>query len=177
MRKKYVIIVSLLILVGLQLFLNTRNFSLGSNTFSFKTVLDYPYTVWTCKKNNATITVFDSKAILEIEENKKIKKFAVHILGDHFDLFRIDESNQEIKDIKPEDNINVIFANSKYHKNILGKITSFEITISKDNQSIDGFRTLKFFKRDSWNIIRQGDSSRPLKNTRGTVLLYKSKGE
>ena len=154
-KRKIVISVIILLVIGIPCLINMSNFYLGSNSMFYRTVLDYPDTVWVCNEPKARITVtikhveesWGAKALLEAENEGQKSRFSVETQANRFDLFRLDENGNEISNVINDPNGNVISARAKYRKNIWGEVTSFQITVINDNQTIAGYKTLEFYKQ------------------------------
>lgn len=152
-KRRIVIPIIIILIIGLPCLLNMSNFYLGSNSMFFRTISDYPNTVWVCKEPDAKITVTmerlkeasGSKSVLELEIDDVKNRFRIHTQADQFVLYRLDEEDNEISDVVNDPNGDVILTRAKYKKNILGVVTSFRITAS-ENQTIAGYRTLEFVK-------------------------------
>lgn len=152
-KRRIVIPIIIILIIGLPCLLNMSNFYLGSNSMFFRTISDYPNTVWVCKEPDAKITVTmerlkeasGSKSVLELEIDDVKNRFKIHTQADQFVLYRLDEEDNEISDVVNDPNGDVILTRAKYKKNILGVVTSFRITAS-ENQTIAGYKTLEFVK-------------------------------
>lgn len=154
MKKKRIIIsvIIVLVVIGIPCLINMSNFYLGSNSMFYRTVSDYPNTKWVCEETKAAINViykqsdesWGSQAILELEIDGEINRFEISDRVNLFDLFLLDENGNRKSDNRNDPNGNVIRTHAKYKKNIFGEVTSFQITVIDDEQTIEGYKTLKF---------------------------------
>lgn len=155
MKKKRIVILAIILLsVGLLCLINMSNFYLGSNSMFYRTISDYPNTTWVSKEPQAIIEVtyehsgesIGIKAIMEVNIDGKTDRYVIRNRVEIFDLFLLDQHGNQISDNINDTNGNVIRTRAKYRKNLLGEVTSFQITAVNDEPIIGGYKTLKFKK-------------------------------
>lgn len=158
MKKKHIVIsVIFLLFIGILCLINMNNFYLGSNSMFYRTVSDYPNTKWICTEPKAVIEVIGnqydvhsetcgSDTILTVYTNGVKNEFRVYTMANKIELCRLDVDGNEIDNARYDGNENAILTKVKYRKNILGNVTSFQIKVFYDEQSINGYKTLEFTK-------------------------------
>jgi hypothetical protein len=150
-QKLGVFIILILIIIG---YFNTLNFYMGSNSMFYKTIFDYPGSVWISKEPQLKLEVFKQSdtlnlgthAIMRYQGTGNKKREFVVTGGVHLDVFDINHIFNE--NGKMVGNYTVMVGYAKYKKNIFGKITSFTLlTFNKDELFHNKYKEITFYRK------------------------------